>query len=60
MYLQVVLQEQRLSYPEGGWWYIPDWLEPEGCWLGFLKHHPVTSPATNQKVHELITYNPLP
>ena len=35
----------------------PDWLEPEGWWLRFLKHHPVTSPSTNQKnVHELITH----
>ena len=36
----------------------PDfWLEPEGQWLRFLKHHSVPSPPTNQKkVHELITH----
>ena len=27
----------------------PDWLKTKGWWLRFLKHHPVTSPPTNQK-----------
>ena len=27
----------------------PDWLEPEGWWLRFQKHRPVTSPPANQK-----------
>ena len=29
--------------------WIPDWLEPKGWWVRFLKHCPVTSPPTNQK-----------
>ena len=29
--------------------WTPDWLEPKGCCLRFLGHHPVTSPPINQK-----------
>ena len=29
--------------------WTPDWSEPKGWWVRFLKHRPAISPPTNQK-----------